>query len=249
MMMGPDDPHAPSKRQPALVDQYNRKHDVGSPSQLAAARTDEERQEAAADRWIRRGRGRSGPGSVFNSTVGVRTMLAHVFAKYAIRSMVDIPCGDWQWMRLVDLSGVDYVGMDVGRGLVDANTQLYGRQGVSFRYGNLVTTPPPRADLVLSREFLFHLPMALGARAVQNVRRSGARYLLTTTHPTVRANMPLRDIWRWIGQRENQTAWGYYDVNVELPPFDLRRHDVLEEAAETIGWNSYRRVLRMYKLR
>ena len=61
-------------------------------------------------------------------------MLREVNAK----SMLDIPCGDFNWMRLVRFDGVQYIGADVVAELVAKNHKCYGGTGRDFRQLNLI---------------------------------------------------------------------------------------------------------------
>jgi len=200
-----------------------------------------EKQYSAARAWLQRNSHRSGPGHA-NHTVGARALLADVFQRFQITSMVDAPCGDWNYMKLVNLSGIDYQGFDISEVQIERHKQRYTRDGVRFGVLNLVTTVPPRADLVLSREFWFHIRPEVAARVLQNVRASGARYLITTTHPDVRSNRQPANLW---GHGED---WGYYDINVEKPPLSLSAKSMVAEARETFSWPKYPRYLRMYRL-
>jgi hypothetical protein len=55
----------------------------------------------------------SGPGSSGSFTHVTRDYLQDVIERYSVRSIVDVACGDWNWMRQIDLAalGVEsYVG-------------------------------------------------------------------------------------------------------------------------------------------
>ena len=55
----------------------------------------------------------SGPGSSRSFTHVTRDYLQDVIERYSVRSIVDVACGDWNWMRQIDLAalGVEsYVG-------------------------------------------------------------------------------------------------------------------------------------------
>ncbi len=55
----------------------------------------------------------SGPGSSMSFTQVTRDYLYDVIERYSVRSIVDVACGDWNWMRHVDLAalGVEsYIG-------------------------------------------------------------------------------------------------------------------------------------------
>src|SRR5579885_1138281 len=47
----------------------------------------------------------SGLGSELSATERVREELPKIVREFGVRSMLDIPCGDFHWMRQVDLSG------------------------------------------------------------------------------------------------------------------------------------------------
>ncbi len=54
----------------------------------------------------------SGAGSNLTQTAEVRRVLPGLLAELGCRSMLDVPCGDFYWMRLVPLD-VDYTGGDI----------------------------------------------------------------------------------------------------------------------------------------
>jgi SAM-dependent methyltransferase len=134
---------------------------------------------------------RSGAGSELDATVGIRASLPPVLADLGVRSMVDIGCGDFTWMQYVDL-GVRYIGVDVVRAVVDANRKLYGSVGREFRCLDAVAEPLPAADVALCREVLFHLSFADAKKILENVKRSGARYLIATTDAATSFNSDIR---------------------------------------------------------
>jgi len=80
----------------------------------------------------------SGRGSDLTQTQVVRETLPVVFQQYGVKSMLDVPCGDFHWMRHVDLSGVDYVGGDIVAELVERNTAAYQTGNVRFVRLNLL---------------------------------------------------------------------------------------------------------------
>jgi hypothetical protein len=55
----------------------------------------------------------SGIGSELAATENVSAYLPELFQRLQVSKFLDAPCGDWNWMRRVDLSGVDYFGGDV----------------------------------------------------------------------------------------------------------------------------------------
>jgi hypothetical protein len=159
--------------------------------------------------WGPRRESRSGPGSSLEKTAAIRAALPKIFATYRVATFVDVPCGDFHWMRLVDLRGRHYIGIDIVPELVAENIRQHAAPGIEFRYGDLLVSPPPRADLILCRDLLGHYRNRDVLRALDALRASGSRYLLTTTYPQLDTNTDL-------------DAIGLFRLfNLQLPPFNL----------------------------
>jgi SAM-dependent methyltransferase len=131
------------------------------------------------NRW-RSEESRSGPGSTLAATAPLRAALSAWVRANAVRSVLDIPCGDFHWMQHVDLSGADYTGADIVPALIEQNTRRYAAPGRRFVVLDLTRDPLPRADLVIVRDALVHLPLADVHRALDNLRASGSRYAALT---------------------------------------------------------------------
>jgi SAM-dependent methyltransferase len=97
----------------------------------------------------------SGTGSTPEATTVYREFLHNFMQSNAIRSVLDLGCGDWQFSQLIDWSGIDYVGVDVS-GVVLANVRHFERPGIRFRQLNAVTDPLPPADLLIAKDVLQH---------------------------------------------------------------------------------------------
>src|ERR1035437_7820532 len=55
----------------------------------------------------------SGTGSDIYNTKIIIKELPILFNEYGISTMLDLPCGDFNWMRNVDLNDIDYTGADI----------------------------------------------------------------------------------------------------------------------------------------
>lgn len=145
----------------------------------------------------------SGLGSELDATASLRHDLARLLRSLEMTSILDLPCGDFTWMAQMDLSGIHYLGADIVPDIVTANAARHGRAGqIDFSQLDLVNDPLPTADLILCRDCLVHLSFANVHRAIANAKRSGARWLLTTTFPDAPANRDIEDgDWRVLNFR------------------------------------------------
>lgn len=136
----------------------------------------------------------SGLGSELDATLSLRRGLTHLLSSLGVTSILDLPCGDFTWIAQMDLSGIHYLGADIVPEIAATNAAHYGRSGqIDFRELDLVNDPLPAADLILCRDCLVHLSFANIHRAIANVKRSGARWLLTTTFPDAPTNRDIED--------------------------------------------------------
>ncbi|RFO98808.1 hypothetical protein DIC66_02735 [Rhodoferax lacus] len=166
----------------------------------------------------------SGAGSTRFQTRVIRHKLPLLLHKLGINSMVDIPCGDFHWMREVDLAHIHYTGADVVDAMVRSNQLRFGGPMRSFQCVNLISGPLPAADLVFCRDCLVHLPYEDALAALETIRQSKCQWLLTTTFTRSTPNTDL-------------DAAGWRALNLTLPPFNLPQPTVLisEKCTEAGG--------------
>jgi hypothetical protein len=150
----------------------------------------------------------SGRGSTLARAATIMAQLPPLLKDLGAATLLDAPCGDFNWMRHTKLDGIKYIGADVVPALVARNRRLYGGEGRTFVVLDVTKNKLPRADAILCRDCLIHLSFARIHAAVANFKRSGARHLLCTTHPTVRQN-------------EDCPDGGWRSVNLQLPPFNF----------------------------
>lgn len=149
----------------------------------------------------------SGRGSTLARTVAIREALPDLLRRLKVRTLLDAPCGDLNWMRHVELPVERYIGADVVPELIRRNRDAFAGAGRSFIVADITRDRLPRADLVLCRDCFIHLSFEDIRRAYSNFRRS-ATYLLATTHTLVEVNTNIHS-----GQ--------WRSVNLERKPFDF----------------------------
>jgi glycosyltransferase involved in cell wall biosynthesis len=152
---------------------------------------------------------RSGEGSSLFQTRIIREEIPKLLQELGIKNLLDVPCGDWNWMRHVDITNINYIGGDIVKAIIDKNNQLYGKENCKFEYVNIITGSLPKSDIILCRDCLVHLNFQDGLAAIEQFKKSGAKWLLTTTFTDRDINTDLYEghIWR--------------PLNLEKPPYNL----------------------------
>lgn len=124
----------------------------------------------------------SGLGSSLRQTQVLIDTLPALFKEHNVHSVLDVPCGDFHWMKHVDLSPFDYLGADIVADVVERNRK-HERAGVRFMHLDLINDPLPKVDLIFCRDCLVHFAYRDLKTALANICKSGSTFLLTTTFP------------------------------------------------------------------
>jgi hypothetical protein len=150
----------------------------------------------------------SGPGSGTHQTGTIAREISALLKELNISSMLDIPCGDFGWMKSVEMNGIDYIGADIVKDLIHNNSAKYTKDGIRFRSLNLIKDNLPKVDLILCRDCLVHFSFADIELALSGICNSQSNYFLTTT---------------FTGRKENHdiVTGEWRTINLELSPFRL----------------------------
>lgn len=124
----------------------------------------------------------SGLGSEDAATADLRAKLPTLLEQLGVSVLLDAPCGNAGWIDRAGLGGMRYIGVDIVPALI-ARLQAERAGSGEYAVADITSDPLPRADAILCRDCLVHLSFANIERAVDNFRRSGARWLVTTTFP------------------------------------------------------------------
>jgi hypothetical protein len=152
----------------------------------------------------------SGAGSELQNTAQLIRELPLLLRDLRVKSLLDAPCGDFNWMQHVDLAGIDYHGADIVDTLVERNAQRFAGPGRRFSKLDLLSDPLPATDLIFCRDCLFHFSHADVFRALRAFVDSRSTWLLTTTFS-----------YRALPRNGDIATGGWTALNLELPPFDF----------------------------
>jgi len=178
----------------------------------------------------------SGPGSSLNRTAKLRLELPVLLKEIGARTLLDAPCGDFNWMKETHLGIEEYIGADIIPDLITRNQTHYGNNQTRFALLDITRDKLPRVDVILCRDCFIHFSYRHIVAALKNFKRSGSTYLLTNSYSA----------WR---QNENIRTGDFRPLNLTLPPFNFpppltEIHEKLpEEEARFFG-----KVLGLWKL-
>jgi len=147
----------------------------------------------------------SGNGSELENTVNLRIELPKIVLQFGITNLLDVGCGDWNWMSRVELP-CNYIGIDIVESVIQRNSKVYGGPNKSFLVLDAVVDPLPACDAVLLREVVFHLSYSDIDRMIKNIFKTNATYILITSDSEVRINSDIR-------------SGDFRMLNLEIMPF------------------------------
>jgi SAM-dependent methyltransferase len=162
------------------------------------------------------GKGTSGFGSTTEFTKLYRVFLQDFLAAHEIRSVVDAGCGDWQFSREIDWSGINYLGVDIVPSLIEANRRKYAKTNVRFAVADIVRDELPPADLLLVKDVLQHLSNADISRFLAQLPRYRHVLIVNDVHPDTLTAPP-----------QDTATGGYRPIDLTQPPHSLRGTKVL----------------------
>ncbi len=181
---------------------------------------------------------KSGPGSRIDATKTLRGELQNLLEKYKIKTLIDAPCGDFNWMRLMDMEGFNYIGIDIVKDIIDNNNKKYSSYNKKFIRKNFITEIVPQGDLILCRDCLPHFSNTKIKKAINNFFVSKSTYLLTSTYPECLENIDiLTGEWR--------------KINFNLHPFNFPKplYVINERSPLNLeNGQNYDKFLYLYKL-
>lgn len=167
----------------------------------------------------------SGVGSEIEQTKVVIETLPKLFEEYGIKRFLDAPCGDFNWMKNVDLSNLtQYIGGDIVNSIIESNSAKIRTDKISFLRLDIQKDKLPDVDMILVRDCLVHFSYEDIKSFFENLKKSNIKYILTTTFPFTIYNY-------------NITTGNWRAINLRKKPFNFPKPLVLinENCTESNG--------------
>jgi hypothetical protein len=170
---------------------------------------------------------KSGKGSDDDQTLELRKELPVLLQRLSVETLLDVPCGDLNWISKIKLNNVKYHGADIVDELI--KDLVSKNQFSDKKFINLDATKDniDKYDLILCRDLLVHLSTIDIFKVLNKFIESDSKYLLTThfTKPRsyfdIPVNLPIS--WR--------------PINLTMPPFNFPEPNfsIVENCTEADG--------------
>ena len=151
----------------------------------------------------------SGEGSELRTTIEIREQLPKIFNRYHIRRVLDLGCGDFNWMAEIAPKLEKYLGLDVVEEIIINNQQKYSTNKIQFscvdvsKVNNLNDY-----DAIIIRDVFVHFSFLDIWTVLDKIMKCDSKYLFTTSFMAETMN---RDIPTGTWRR----------LNFMLPPFNF----------------------------
>jgi len=140
----------------------------------------------------------SGVGSELRTTVELRELLPRLFNKYHIRRVLDLGCGDFNWMYQIASKLDKYLGVDVVEEIILQNQQKYSTNKIQFTCIDITKFNNYNGyDVIIVRDVLVHFSYLDIWAVLDKVFGSDSTYLMTTSFlsETMNRDIPT-GLWR-----------------------------------------------------
>ena len=168
-----------------------------NPARTTFTRVFNERKAAGAESVC-------GTGSTVAATAKLLPQLKELLDRHGIKSLNDAPCGDFNWIGSL-AQRVKYAGFDLLPEMVEL---AQSRSSHSFEVLDIASDVLPRADAILCRDCLVHLPERMIAAAIRNFVASESCWLISTTFPDLPEN-------------RKSSMGGWRPINLTAAPFSF----------------------------
>jgi GT2 family glycosyltransferase len=157
---------------------------------------------------------KSGYGSELKQAVNLVKQMPKICKKHGITGMIDIGCGDFNWMKKIAPSLQNYLGIDIVQEMIDKNTEKHGNNKIKFEYNHfpywLINFYDKKYNAVLFADIFVHLPYFISLAYINAVKKTGIEYMFATTFTDFHSN---KDI------SIEETGWR--PLNLQDEPFNL----------------------------
>jgi len=180
--------------------------------------------------WLRK-KSKSGSGSDDEETKYVKKELIEFIKTNNIKSILDIGCGDFNWMKkIIEKTNIKYLGVDFVKPLIEDNNKKYASNNIKFEFLNYNHNNFPDAELIICRDVLVHLSFKNIFNFFEKLKITNFKYIFIT-------NFIKKERENLDGEVTNQLIW-WMPLNLYKTPFNLPESKfIINEKLKHIEFN------------
>ena len=136
--------------------------------------------------------------------------LSTFFKNYNIKSILDMPCGDFLWMNelIKKNKKINYLGIDIVDELIKENIKIYENDKIKFKSFDIVNFKTmENFDLVLMRDFFIHTNNSDIRQILFNLKEMNIKYFAFENYEILK--------------NKDVTTGKHRKVNLKIHPFRL----------------------------
>ena len=179
----------------------------------------------------------SGPGSHLSNAKEAIELVNNTIKKYNIQSILDLGCGDFNWLKETNLKNIKYIGWDACPKMIEDNNKKYGNSDIKFFTKDIVLEDYPDVDLIMCRDVLFHMKKSISKKIINNVKNK-CKYFISTSFKNVNENSGINE----------RLDWGFYPINLDIEPFNLKSCEIDRELEVRNHHKKQKRFICLYRL-
>jgi hypothetical protein len=163
----------------------------------------------------------SGVGSIPNTkqTQSIIEGLSNFCKKENIESILDMPCGDFAWMKdFMKLNNnILYTGYDVVEDIIEINNSIYSQTNIKFFTKDIVEIEDyGNFDLVFIRDFFIHISNKEIIKVINSLKNSKIKFFAFSSHNNTFSSSEKHDL-------NSDVALGQHrKLNMCIEPFYMK---------------------------
>lgn len=160
--------------------------------------------------WQKNNLSVSGSGSNENITKKYSSKLIQLLEKYNIKSIFDLPCGDFQWMhKIVKQKKIDYIGGDISSALIKNLKKKY-KNYKFLNFDIIQSSNFPVTDLIHIRDCFIHFSNSDIQKSFSNLKKNcKSKYIMISSHNS------------WLLKNYDIKTGNFRILDLEKEPFEL----------------------------
>lgn len=155
----------------------------------------------------------SGLGSEIKNTINLRKELIKLIRNYKIESILDAPCGDFNWIKHILNKNLKYTGADIVSTLIANNNRLYKNDKINFIQLDITSDRLPNSNLMICRDCLIHLSFKSIRLFFDNFAKSNIEYILLSSYKLKNISSEIKNV--------DISDGDFREIDLSNQPFNL----------------------------